>query len=217
MNDFKSCIFFCEPPAFGPVVALGSHSELIIRKPQTLSSPGSHLSQHFYCKRPNSWTHFWFCKPPFGTLARGPVHWELIRPLHTLPLSCLDAHGYSTIYSLRLWDSRDSQDSETPETPRLPRLRNSRGFCHITFQFSFISDLPLFQIFQILQIRSESESERTQHLLYFWKTWDSRMLNITFPRLWDSRDSRDSETLRLWDKKRTKPQNVRMPDHLVPS
>ena len=60
--------------------------------------------------------------------------------------------GYSTIYSLRLRDSRDSQDSETPETPRLPRLRDSRGFCHITFQFSFISDLPLFQIFQILQI-----------------------------------------------------------------
>ena len=29
----------------------------------------------------------------------------------------------------------------TPETPRLPRLRDSRGFCHITFQFSFISDL----------------------------------------------------------------------------
>ena len=49
--------------------------------------------------------------------------------------------GYSTIYSLRLRDSRDSQDSETPETPRLPRLRDSRGFCHITFQFSFISDL----------------------------------------------------------------------------
>ena len=46
----SSCILFCEPPAFGPVVALGSHSELIIRKPQTLSSPGSHLSQHFYCK-----------------------------------------------------------------------------------------------------------------------------------------------------------------------
>ena len=92
MNDFRSCILFCEPPAFGPVVALGSHSELIIRKPQTLSSPGRHLSQHFYCKRPNSWAHFWFCKPPFGTLARGPVHWELIRPLHTPPPSCLDAH-----------------------------------------------------------------------------------------------------------------------------
>ena len=35
----------------------------------------------------------------------------------------------------------DSETPETPKTPRLPRLRDSRGFCHITFQFSFISDL----------------------------------------------------------------------------
>ena len=65
--------------------------------------------------------------------------------------------GYSTIYSLRLRDSRDSQDSETPETPRLPRLRDSRGFCHITFQFSFISDLQQKNLLDVTQLENCSQ------------------------------------------------------------
>ena len=43
----------------------------------------------------------------------------------------------------------------------------------------YIPSNPLFQTFQILQ--SESESERTQHVLYSLKAWDSRISNMIFP------------------------------------
>ena len=108
--------------------------------------------------------------------------------------------GYSTIYSLRLRDSRDSrdsQDSETPETPRLPRLRDSRGFCHITFQFSFISDLPLFQIFQILQILKWKWKWKDPTFAIFLKNMGFKDVEYNIPetlRLPRLRDSRDSET-----------------------
>ena len=68
--------------------------------------------------------------------------WHLPRPCGASQVWC---SGYSTIYSLRLRDSRDSQDSETPKTPRLPRLRDSRdsleAFVILLFNF------PLFQIY----------------------------------------------------------------------
>ena len=107
--------------------------------------------------------------------------------------------GYSTIYSLRLRDSRDSQDSETPETPRLPRLRDSRGFCHITFQFSFISDLPLFQIFQILQILKWKWKWKDPTFAIFLKNMGFKDVEYNIPetlrlprlpRLWDSETKR---------------------------
>ena len=123
--------------------------------------------------------------------------------------------GYIPIYSLRLRDSRDSQDSETPETPRLPRLlrlRDSRGFCHITFQFSFISDLPLFQIFQILQILKWKWKWKDPTFAIFLKNMGFKDVEYNIPET-----LRLPRLPRLWDKKRTKPQNERMPDHLVPS
>ena len=48
--------------------------------------------------------------------------------------------GYSTIYSLRLRDSRDSQDSETPETPRLPRLLSYYFSIFLYFRFTTFSN-----------------------------------------------------------------------------
>ena len=48
--------------------------------------------------------------------------------------------GYSTIYSLRLLDSRDSQDSETPETPRLPRLLSYYFSIFLYFRFTTFSN-----------------------------------------------------------------------------
>ena len=53
----------------------------------------------------------------------------------------------------------------TPETPRLPRLRDSRGFCHITFQFSFISDL-----------QQNSETPKTIYVV-----WDRGEREFPFP------------------------------------
>ena len=93
MNNFKSCILFCEPPAFGPVVALGSHSELIIRKPQTLSSPGSHLSQHFYCKATKFLSSLLVLQTPFWNTRTRPSSLRINQTsAHSPPLSCLDAH-----------------------------------------------------------------------------------------------------------------------------
>ena len=69
--------------------------------------------------------------------------------------------GKVTIHGLRLRDSRDSRDSretpETPKTPGLPRLRDSRGFCHITFQFSFISDLQQKNLLDVTQLENCSQ------------------------------------------------------------
>ena len=129
--------------------------------------------------------------------------------------------GYSTIYSLRLRDSRDSrdsQDSETPETPRLPRLRDSRGFCHITFQFSFISDLPLFQIFQILQILKWKWKWKDPTFAIFLKNMGFKDVEYNIPetlrlprlpRLWDS------ETLRQKEDKTTKCKNAGPPSTII--
>ena len=42
--------------------------------------------------------------------------------------------------------------------------------------------LHISQFFKFFKFsRFESESERTHHVLYFWKTWDSRISNMTFP------------------------------------
>ena len=38
-----------------------------------------------------------------------------------------------------------------------------------------------FRFFKFFRFESENESERTQHVLYFWKAWDSRISNMTFP------------------------------------
>ena len=129
-------------------------------------------------------------------------NWIGIVVLVQLHVVCRGLKGYSTIYSLRLRDSRDSrdsQDSETPETPRLPRLRDSRGFCHITFQFSFISDLPLFQIFQILQILKWKWKWKDPTFAIFFKNMGFKDVEYNIPetlrlprlpRLWDSETKR---------------------------
>ena len=38
-----------------------------------------------------------------------------------------------------------------------------------------------FRFFKFFRFKSESESERTQHVLYFLKAWDSRISNMTSP------------------------------------
>ena len=124
------------------------------------------------------------------------------QPTYSSLFSQQNLFGYSTIYSLRLRDSRDSrdsQDSETPETPRLPRLRDSRGFCHITFQFSFISDLPLFQIFQILQILKWKWKWKDPTFAIFLKNMGFKDVEYNIP-----------ETLRLWDSETKRGQNHKM-------
>ena len=106
--------------------------------------------------------------------------------------------GYSTIYSLR--------------------LRDSRGFCHITFQFSFISDLPLFQIFQILQILKWKWKWKDPTFAIFLKNMGFKDVEYNIPetlrlprlpRLWDS------ETLRQKEDKTTKCKNAGPPSTII--
>ena len=106
----------------------------------------------------------------------------------------------------------------TPETPRLPRLRDSRGFCHITFQFSFISDLPLFQIFQILQILKWKWKWKDPTFAIFLKNMGFKDVEYNIPetlrlprlpRLWDS------ETLRQKEDKTTKCKNAGPPSTII--
>ena len=82
-------------------------------------------------------------------------------------------------------DSRDSWDSETPKTPRLPRLRDSRGFCHITFQFSFISDLQQKNLLDVTQLENCSQCHPVSK---FWAklqfmVWDRGEREFPFPEI----------------------------------
>ena len=83
--------------------------------------------------------------------------------------------GYSTIYSLRLRDSRDSQDSETPEafvillfnfplfqiynkTPRLPKLHQEVSKFWAKLQFFWFSPLWLFNGFPMTLLPEHKKS-----------------------------------------------------------
>ena len=119
------------------------------------------------------------------------------------------------IVQFTVWDS---ETPETPKTPRLPRLRDSRGFCHITFQFSFISDLPLFQIFQILQILKWKWKWKDPTFAIFLKNMGFKDVEYNIPetlrlprlpRLWDS------ETLRQKEDKTTKCKNAGPPSTII--
>ena len=73
----------------------------------------------------------------------------------------------------------------TPETPRLPRLRDSRGFCHITFQFSFISDLQQKNLLDVTQLENCSQCHPVSK---FWAklqfmVWDRGEREFPFPEI----------------------------------
>ena len=54
-------------------------------------------------------------------------------------------------------------------------VRSSSGYHGLLH----IRSTHFFKFFKFF--RFESESERTQHVLYFWKAWDSRISKMTFP------------------------------------
>ena len=57
-------------------------------------------------------------------------------------------------------------------------VRSSSGY-HGLLHIRSTHFFKFFKFFRF-ESESESESERTQHVLYFWKAWDSRISNMTF-------------------------------------
>ena len=112
------------------------------------------------------------------------------------------------IVQFTVWDS---ETPETPKTPRLPRLRDSRGFCHITFQFSFISDLQQKNLLDVTQLENCSQCHPVSK---FWAklqfmVWDRGEREFPFPVIPYSlivlgvSESRESRSLRSHGSHRT--------------